>query len=362
VPDQGVVERGLGNRLRRLVPTAPAGDLPDPSPRPTSELEPVEVPWLLRRVTALVPRANARRRIPARTGTERGPAAAPSPSPPPVAERILRRQGTDWRRREPDTTSPAPARTRVRIDPRFRQRRIQVKREEGRRRLRVLVAGTSVLVTVAAAFVALRSPLLSVRHVVVRGAQHTAVADVLAAAHLTGHPLMIGIAPARDDRAVQRLPWVARASIHRHWPDAVVVDVVERTPVASVGDGLLVDASGRVLGAAPPSTALPAVTLAGGRAAAVPAAGATLPPAYRPGLVVASALPAPLVPKVVAVLVAPDGTVRLGLAGGAGAILGDTGELSSKLEAVLTLVERVRIGSGTIDATVPTAPVLTQGP
>lgn len=370
--EQAVAERTLVSRLRRLLPGPPSGDLPDPSPRPTAELEPVELPWLVRRAAVLVPGGTARtgsapdptpptaRPAPARSAG-RGPTRGREGPAPPVADRILRRHGTDWRRRPPDPPPAGQARPRMRIDPRFRQRRIQVKREEGRRRLRLLIAATSVLVAVAAGFVALRSPLFAVRHVVVRGGQRTGTAAVLAAAHLEGHPLMIGIAPGHDSRALRRLPWVARASVHRQWPDAVTVDVVERTPVASVGDGQLVDASGRVLGPAPVATVLPAVSLAASPAAPIPVAGGTLPAAYRPGLVVAAALPSELVPKVLGIVVDGDATVRLRLTGGAGAVLGDTSELASKLEAVLTLAERVRIGSSTIDATVPTAPVLTQG-
>ena len=50
------------------------------------------------------------------------------------------------------------------------------------------------------------------------------------------------------------------------------------------------------------------------------------------------------------------------LAGGGTAWLGSGDRLSDKLVAVLTLIDRERVGSGTIDVSVPTAPVLTTGP
>jgi hypothetical protein len=150
----------------------------------------------------------------------------------------------------------------------------------------------------------------------------------------------------------------------------VVVTVRERSPVAQVGaagSAELVDGSGRVLGPAPVGAVLPAIELGvapGATPGSAPAAGAPgsgVTAAYRPGLRVAAALPAALVPRVVAVVVGADGALGLRLSGGSTAILGDATDLGAKLEAVLTMVTRVQVRTATIDASVPTAPVLTAG-
>jgi len=252
-------------------------------------------------------------------------------------------------------TSPAGAD----IDPRIQQRRLDVEAEHGRRRRRAVVVATSLAVVAALAFGVLRSPLLEVRRPRVSGEVQTPAADVLAAARLVGHPLMVDLDLARSTAAIERLPWIATARVRRSWPDTVIVTVTERTPAAVIG-GMLVDATGRVLSVSPGFAPLVPVAADRGLAQPVlPRPGGRVPDAYRPGLVVATAIPPALRPHVGEVLVGPGGQVRLTLAGGASALLGDTSDLAQKLEVVLTLVDRVRIGTGTIDTRVPSAPVLT---
>ena len=261
---------------------------------------------------------------------------------------------------------------RLGIDPRFRQRRIDVKREEGRRRLRWLIAAAAVLSLVALGVGAFWSPLLAVRHIRVLGVDQTPPTAVLAAARLDRHPAMVDVDPARSAAAIERLPWVARAAITRHWPDSVTVAVSERVPVAvigPVGDIGLVDVSGRVLAQAPLGAHLPEVELeaapgtagsVGGPAPGPP--GSDVAPGYLAGLAAAAAMPPALVPRILAIMVGINGDLTLRLSGGSIAELGDGTQLEQKLIAVLTLVERVRIGTKTIDATVPALPVLRSGP
>jgi len=67
----------------------------------------------------------------------------------------------------PASTSPTPAEAPppVPMDPRIRDRRIEVKRAVGRRRLRVLLVAGSIIVALGLAFVTVNSPFLDVDRV-----------------------------------------------------------------------------------------------------------------------------------------------------------------------------------------------------
>jgi cell division protein FtsQ len=283
---------------------------------------------------------------------------------PEHAVTTRRRPGTGWVRaaaaRVDTLARPRPAPSDV--DPRIEQRRRDVQAQQTRHRLRVLRALVIAVVAGLLADVVLHSPLLEVRRPRVSGEVQTAPADILRAGGLTGHPLMIGLSLARSARAIERLPWVATARVRRSWPDTVIVTVTERVPVAIVVSDL-VDASGRVLSPAPAFAPLLPVRIdTGATAPAVPAPGGTIPAVYRPGVAVATSLPPALRARVAAVLVRPDGSVRLALTTGTSALLGDTSELPAKFEALLTILERVRVGSAPIDVSVPSAPVLLTSP
>jgi hypothetical protein len=148
----------------------------------------------------------------------------------------------------------------------MRDRWIGARRQEGRRRLRLVVALAVAVALVGAAFAVSRSPLLAVRTVEVVGAEHETAAEVAAVAGLASHPAMLSLDPAALARRIETLPWVASARVSRRWPSTVTVEVSERTAVgvaaeswaggatyAAVAAGspvVLVDGTGRVLGTA----------------------------------------------------------------------------------------------------------------
>jgi len=277
-------------------------------------------------------------------------------APPPVRPPAGRTESPD--------AAPAVARA-AGPDPRIVARRIAVKRDEGRRRLRRLGWVAVAAILVGGAALATRTPLLDVDHVRVQGASRVAIGDVLdAAAHAgaeRGDPL-VDLREATVARAVEALPGVADARVEKRWPGTVVVTLVERRPVASiaVGDRLaLVAADGvvvEVLTVA--SRGLPA--LEGVEVDAEPGAVADAPDL----LSVAAALPSTVAARVASVVAGPaPEEVSLRLGEGVSARLGPVADLGAKLTAVATVLEQVDLTCVlTIDVRVPSAPALTARP
>ena len=260
----------------------------------------------------------------------------------------------------PGATS-APPRPTPPIDPRLRARRIAVRRDEGRRRLRRFVIAATAAVVLSAAAAATRSPLLDVDHVEVRGAGRTDAGAIVEASGLAVGDPMTDVEVDDAEAAVEALPWVADASVRRRWPNKVLIDLDERTAVAVVpaaaGGAALLDGTGRVLEhvvEAPPD--LP--TVAGAPPVGVP--GETADPALADALAVAAALP-PSLREAVAEVGVGEGSLRLELRSETTVELGDADRLEEKLLSVLTVLEDVDpVSVALVDVRVPTAPVLTR--
>lgn len=145
-----------------------------------------------------------------------------------------------------------PVATVVEVDPRMRSRRISVRRDAGRRRLRRITLVLALVAVVVLALVATRTPLLDVDRVNVAGIERTSVDDVRNAAGIRlGEPLL-SIDPGAVAARVEELPWVASADVSRSWPSTVKIQVTEREPVAMVqvtNDlAAMIDADGWVVG------------------------------------------------------------------------------------------------------------------
>lgn len=260
---------------------------------------------------------------------------------------------TEHRRPEP----PAP----VAVDPRFRARRIAVRRDEGRRRLRRLLALVAVAAVALTAVVVLRSPVLDVDEVVVSGTVRLDAAAVRDVAGIdVGRPILLADLDGAAE-ALEALPWVAAARVRRDLPGTVEVTVREREPVAVVAAGdraVLVDPDGRVLADASAG--------ADGLVRVVapdppPEPGRAVPAALRTAIDLAGRLRANPPGAVAAVRTEP--TLALDLAHGGTVDLGDDTDLDAKVEAFRTVHARVdRTCLDRIDLTVPTHPVLTRTP
>jgi cell division protein FtsQ len=227
------------------------------------------------------------------------------------------------------------------MDPRIRARRIAVRRAVGRRRLRWLLVVGVVLVVGALVAVVLASPLFSVREVRVDGAAYTEpelIDEVVAS--LDGEPIMVVDLDAAAER-LEASPWVRDARVTRRFPDTVVIEVAERTPLASFqGEDQrfrVIDDEGRVLAVldGQPVDYVP-VTGVGPDVEAGASAGGT----YRAAAQLVEALPDELRPQVASLGVTEAGELTMTLVSGAEVRLGRPDDLQSKLVALVVVLRR----------------------
>jgi POTRA domain, FtsQ-type/Cell division protein FtsQ len=283
---------------------------------------------------------------------------------------------------------------RPRIDPRFAQRWIDVRRAEGRRRLRFLIAGASLIVVVLLAFASLYTPLFRVRHVRISVTGSLPDSEVLAVAGLNHERLMIHLSPAAIAARLDADPRLGGARVAKHWPGTVTIRASVRTPLVNVaragGGWATIDATGRVLAdQSSPAMGLPVLQgdgmapapgqwITGGLGPSVvpgtkaPVAidmnassdGANLPTAPAAALAVLEVLPAQLLSEVVTVTVGAKGVslavLPVNVAAGSIAVdLGDESQLGQKVAALDALLTETNLANvASIDLTVPDRPAV----
>lgn len=252
--------------------------------------------------------------------------------------------------------APAP-------DPRIESRRRSVARRNVRRRLTLIMAGICLLGLLAGVWALAHSRLFSARVVTVVGSVHTPVAEIESVAGLSNHPPMLDVDPGAITARLDALPWVARATVTRHWPDAVTVTLVERRPVAVVALSATtparwaeVDRTGRVLA--------DVVSRPAGLVLLVPPAppgapGSVLAASDLPALRVASTLPRAFSAQVTEVTVGAGGQVQLAMSSPISVIIGDSNHLSEKYEDVAAALAGAKLAAGdVIDVAAPGSPTI----
>jgi cell division protein FtsQ len=245
--------------------------------------------------------------------------------------------------------------TPVKINPRIRERRIEVQREAGRRRLRVLLVVSSMLSATGLVFLAVTSPMLAVGHIRVAGAQHVTTAQVADASgvHMHDHLLFVDLGAAA--RRIEQLPWVEHALVRRALPDTLKISVVEYTPAAYVpvaGGVMLVAANGHVITRA---TVVPPHVVQVRGIREPPAAGGLLSPPDAAG--VAARLP-PALAQLVAAVDVGGNELALDLVGGGTIRLGNSSSLAAKGSSALAVLAHLGGRPFTyIDVSTPDRPV-----
>jgi cell division protein FtsQ len=253
------------------------------------------------------------------------------------------------------------------MDPRFRRRRVEVRRQEGKRRFRVLIGITAVTAIGVGGWAATGSTLLDLDRIVVVGAVHTGPDEARFASGLRRGQRLLDVDAGVAVRGVETLPWVAHATVSTRWPGEVRIRVVERRPVAftvsQAGNAALVDGTGRVLDwvDVPP----PGLAALAGLPPAGPA-GSGLGTGGMAALTVAVALPPELVGRTAGVSPAGGNEVDVNLSfdgrpSDSVVRLGPPDDLDRKFEAVRTVLARVDLHDlAVLDVRRPDSPVLTR--
>ncbi len=255
------------------------------------------------------------------------------------------------------------------FDPRIRARRIEVRRAQGRRRLRRL-ATLGVLFGVALAGLGIsRSFLLDVDEIRVAGAERSSAESIMAATGIAQGDQLTDLDLDAARRSVQALPWVESVSIHRDWWGSVSIEILERRPVAAVADSLsswwLVDADAKLLATVAEPEArfvrLEGLEVAGSAGLDVGDARAL------PAVLAAVEFPDDLRTRTESFRVVGAGDIELTVRSQAPGevvtvLMGEPIEIADKALALRTVMARVVPGCiETIDVRIPASPVVVRG-
>ena len=224
---------------------------------------------------------------------------------------------------------------------RFRLRRIAVRRQEGRRRLRWftivgLVVGAGVIILLL-----LTSPILSVRTVDVEGVVY-ADPDLVASVvdSVKGEPILTVDLDAAEKKLLA-ISWVRLARVSMHLPARVTIEIVERSPIAffrSVdGFNRVIDRDGRVLDVieGDPTDYTPMI----GTGPNI-SAGQTVEQPFLGAAELINALPADLQARLLTVTVSPEGEVSLALTNDVEVLFGRPDDFQVKLVGVVNEIKR----------------------
>ena len=224
---------------------------------------------------------------------------------------------------------------------RFRLRRIAVRREEGRRRLRWFTVVGLMIGVVIIVLLLLTSPILSVRKVDVEGVVY-ADTDLISALveSVKGEPILTVDLDAAEKKLLA-IPWVRQARVSMHLPARVTIEVVERSPIAffrSVdGFNRVIDRDGRVLDVieGDPTDYTP-INGTGPNISA----GQTVEQPFLGAAELINALPAELRARLLTVTVSPEGEVSLALTFDVEVLFGRPDDFQVKLVGVVNEIKR----------------------
>jgi cell division protein FtsQ len=242
-----------------------------------------------------------------------------------------------------ETISIEAAAAATRIEPRLRERRLAVRKAEGRKRLKWTLITLAVVAIVVGGLAVLGSSLFAVDEVDVEGAVYTdddalrAVVD-----DLRGTPVL-RVDTGAAERELESIPWVEDARVTIDFPHRVRIEIRERTPVLAFQAGddryRVIDRDGRVLDVLD-GEPVKYLQLSSTEAAPALAAGQFAPKGFGAAASMVEALTPAMARRAESVEVAPDGSdLRLELDGGIEVRFGAAEDLVVKLVRLQTVLD-----------------------
>jgi cell division protein FtsQ len=215
---------------------------------------------------------------------------------------------------------------------RFNQRAAQRRRQAARP---WLVGAAALALAGLLGWLVYGTPLLGVRHLVVRGNVLASTEEVQRAAAIPDGTPLASVDLGAVQRRVAQLTPVRQARATRDWPFTVVIEVSERVGVAALparGNTFqIIDASGVVFHSVPTNPGLPALKLA---------APGPADPTTQAALQVLAALSPRLRGELVTLVADSPARIRLELRGDKKIIWGDATENSAKVVAATGLLQQ----------------------
>ena len=226
-------------------------------------------------------------------------------------------------------------------DSRLEDRRKDVIRSLASNRRRLLVAAGSVIGAVALVLIVLASPIIGVRKIEIEGAKYVS-ADLLIAVEksLDGKSILT-VNTRAAERRLEGDPWVESVRIKSFFPSRLVIEIVERKPVAFYigvdNRSRVVDPQGRVLAV---ETGQPTQYLQITGVGPNLAPGASAGTVYKAAAQLAAGLPDELSERVLNVGVGGPNQVVMTLRTGPLINFGPPVDLQNKLISLLVLLRR----------------------
>jgi cell division protein FtsQ len=219
----------------------------------------------------------------------------------------------------------------------------------------VLALGIAVVLG-AAAWVS-NSPVFDLRNLTIDGNAHLTVTHVARLSGLTSRSNVLWMSADPIEQRLESDPWVLRATVVRHLPSGITIDVTERIAAAvTAGDHpMLVAGDGTVLGRAESTTELPFIVPPPGHVTV----GERLPVSTE--LAILAVLPEPLRALVTTVTREDDGSLALMMRDGITVHYGDASDVAAKadaLRAVLAWAIRSHVHPVYVDVRAPAAPAI----